>query len=92
MRYLNNNNSLDLEKKDLLPSKELSPWFNLLEEDYLAPNEYIIFGHWASLNGVTKREDIIALDTGCVWGRSLTAIRLEDRELFSTPALQRYQS
>lgn len=41
-------------KKDLLPSKELSPWFNLLEEDSLAPNEYIVFGHWASLNGQTN--------------------------------------
>ena len=52
----------------------------------------ILFGHWASLNGITKRKDIIALDTGCVWGRSLTAMRLEDCKLFSTPALQRYQT
>ena len=83
MRYLNNNNCLDLEKKDLLPSKELSPWFNLLEEDSLDPNEYIVFGHWASLNGQTNIKNIIGLDTGCVWGGSLTALRLEDMKIFS---------
>ena len=83
MRYLNNDNSLNLKKKDLLPSKELSPWFNLLEEDSLAPNEYIVFGHWASLNGQTNIKNIIGLDTGCVWGGSLTALRLEDMKIFS---------
>ena len=83
MRYLNNDNSLNLEKKDLMPSKELSPWFNLLEEDSLAPNEYIVFGHWASLNGQTNIKNIIGLDTGCVWGGSLTALRLEDMKIFS---------
>ena len=83
MRYLNNDNSLNLKKKDFLPSKELSPWFNLLEEDSLAPNEYIVFGHWASLNGQTNIKNIIGLDTGCVWGGSLTALRLEDMKIFS---------
>jgi bis(5'-nucleosyl)-tetraphosphatase (symmetrical) len=83
LSYLNNDSSLNLKKKDLLPSKELSPWFNLLEEDSLAPNEYIVFGHWASLNGQTNIKNIIGLDTGCVWGGSLTALRLEDMKIFS---------
>ena len=38
----------------------------------------IVFGHWAALNGVTNDERMLATDTGCVWGRGLTAIRLED--------------
>ena len=40
----------------------------------------IIFGHWAAL-GLLVREDVICLDSGCVWGRALSALRLEDRQL-----------
>ena len=83
MRYLNYDSSLDLKKKDLSPSKKLSPWFNLLEKNSLSSNEYIIFGHWASLMGKTNKKNIIGLDTGCVWGGSLTALRLEDMKIFS---------
>ena len=46
-------------------------------------SEYIVFGHWASLNGQTNIKNIIGLDTGCVWGGSLTALRLEDMKIFS---------
>lgn len=41
----------------------------------------VIFGHWASL-GLMLRPDVIGLDSGCVWGRELTAMRLEDRRVF----------
>lgn len=41
----------------------------------------VIFGHWASL-GLMLRSDVIGLDSGCVWGRELTAMRLEDRRVF----------
>ena len=40
----------------------------------------ILFGHWAAL-GLLVREDVICLDSGCVWGRSLSALRLADRRL-----------
>ena len=40
----------------------------------------VIFGHWAAL-GLLLREDVVCLDSGCVWGRSLSALRLEDRRL-----------
>ena len=36
----------------------------------------IAFGHWASL-GLINRPDLLALDTGCVWGRQLTAVRVD---------------
>jgi len=41
----------------------------------------VVFGHWSAL-GLVVRDNVIALDTGCLWGGPMTAIRLEDRKLF----------
>lgn len=41
----------------------------------------VIFGHWSAL-GLKVEPRVIALDTGCLWGGPMTAIRLEDRKLF----------
>ena len=41
----------------------------------------IICGHWSAL-GLHQRENLFALDTGCLWGGKLTALRLEDRQVF----------
>ena len=43
----------------------------------------IICGHWSAL-GLRLTPDLLALDTGCVWGGRLTAVRLEDRRVFQT--------
>lgn len=54
------------------------PWF-----EYPAQySEDIVFGHWASLEGITHRSKFHAVDTGCVWGRQLTALRLPDHHRF----------
>lgn len=45
----------------------------------------IVYGHWAALTGICDIPGHYALDTGCVYGRALTALRLEDRQLFSVP-------
>ncbi|MNO02818.1 Bis(5'-nucleosyl)-tetraphosphatase, symmetrical [compost metagenome] len=45
----------------------------------------LVFGHWAALMGATGKADIKALDTGCVWGNSLTLWRYEDDALIATP-------
>ena len=82
MRYLDKKGSLMLDKKDLKSQKNYIPWFKQTI-DNLDDNEYIIFGHWAALNGKTKLNNIIGLDTGCVWGKKLTAIRLEDKKIIS---------
>lgn len=44
----------------------------------------VIFGHWSAL-GLKVEPRVIALDTGCLWGGPMTAIRLEDRQLFQVP-------
>jgi len=43
----------------------------------------ILFGHWAALEGESNHDHVFALDTGCVWGRKLTMMRLEDHQIFS---------
>jgi bis(5'-nucleosyl)-tetraphosphatase (symmetrical) len=57
------------------------PWFKL--PDRAHKNLPIVFGHWAALAGKTDEPDCYALDTGCVWGKCLTAMRLEDKKYFS---------
>ena len=47
----------------------------------------VYFGHWAALDGHTGNTRLIGLDTGCVWGRKLTAVRLDDGRLFQIAAL-----
>ena len=55
------------------------PWFDI--EDRASRDTPVLFGHWAAL-GLTLRSDVLGLDSGCVWGRRLTAVRLEDRRVF----------
>ncbi len=45
----------------------------------------VIFGHWAAL-GLKVGGGVAGLDTGCAWGRELTALRLDDGRLFQEPA------
>lgn len=57
----------------------LMPWFDVPGRN--SRDTTIICGHWSAL-GLKMREDLIALDTGCLWRGSLTALRLEDRRVF----------
>lgn len=55
------------------------PWFDVPQR--ASSKATVVFGHWSAL-GLINRPNVIALDTGCLWGGNLTAIRLEDRKLF----------
>ena len=57
------------------------PWFKL-KISALTREDRLIFGHWAALNGKTNKQNIIGLDTGCVWGNKLTFLRLEDNKKY----------
>lgn len=77
MRYLTPQGALNFKQKTA-PRKHkhetLIPWYQYPQrnnKDYC-----ILFGHWASL-GYYQDNNVIALDTGCVWGGRLTAIRLD---------------
>jgi bis(5'-nucleosyl)-tetraphosphatase (symmetrical) len=57
------------------------PWYKL--SPLAAKETKIIFGHWAALNGLCDSNDVLAIDTGCVWGNQLTAVCLETNQHFS---------
>jgi len=61
-------------------------WFDFYRAK--APRFPVVFGHWAAINGECDVEDMYALDTGCVWGNRLTALRLDDRERFSVNSVE----
>jgi bis(5'-nucleosyl)-tetraphosphatase (symmetrical) len=50
------------------------PWFDVPGRQ--TANVTVAFGHWSTLGGL-KRPDLLALDTGCVWGGHLSAVRLD---------------
>lgn len=62
------------------------PWFAWHPEaDGSSSHPFVVFGHWAAL-GFNYDRGHFGLDTGCVWGGRLTALRLEDHQTISVPA------
>lgn len=60
-------------------------WYELYKGKKL-----VVFGHWAA-RGLIVRDNAIGLDTGCVWGRELSALILPERKVVSVPAQKIYQ-
>ena len=56
------------------------PWFDV--PDRQTADITVAFGHWSTL-GWRGHGDVLSLDTGCVWGNCLTAMRLSDQQRFS---------
>ena len=70
------------------PSKapaDVTPWFAMPERAWATHT--VVFGHWAAL-GLDIGAHHVALDTGCVWGKSLTAYRLDDKMVFQAKAVE----
>ena len=61
------------------------PWFDVPGACWT--DHTVIFGHWASL-GLKVHERYISLDSGCVWGGKLSAVRLDDREVFQVDSVE----
>lgn len=60
------------------------PWFS--HPARVRYSGTVVFGHWAAL-GHRVGPDWISLDSGCVWGGALTAMRWEDRAVFRQAAI-----
>ena len=82
MRFCTADGTLDLVTKRGPQAEhgDYKPWFTFPNRK--TKNDKIIFGHWAALEGRADTENVYALDTGCVWGGYLTAMRLSDEEFF----------
>jgi bis(5'-nucleosyl)-tetraphosphatase (symmetrical) len=61
------------------------PWFDA--PNRASADHTVICGHWSAL-GYRDMPGLVTLDTGCLWGGSLTAFRLEDRRVFRLPSPQ----
>ena len=82
MRFVNDAGELDLGSKGEpdQPPAGFMPWFE--HPQRRERDVRVLFGHWAALEGRTGTAGVEALDTGCVWGGCLTALRLEDGRRF----------
>lgn len=76
LRYCEPDGSLALKEKGPPGSQRAGrvPWFE--HPDRASRNQRIVFGHWSTL-GYWARDNVWALDTGCLWGGSLTLLRLD---------------
>ena len=63
------------------------PWFSIPGRK--SADTTLITGHWAAL-GLHIEPNLLAIDSGCVWGGQLTAVRLEDRTVFQVDGPARH--
>ena len=84
MRFCTADGVMDFHSKGETSSAPpgYSPWFDV--PGRASAGAGIVCGHWSAL-GLKLRPDLVAIDTGCVWGGSLTAVRLDDRKVFQVP-------
>lgn len=79
MRFCTPKGQMDFKSKSRAAPPGYVPWFELRDDP-----ETLVCGHWSAL-GLKTTPKLAALDSGCVWGGKLTAMRLEDRALFQVP-------
>lgn len=91
MRMVDAEGALDLDYKGELPDApvDLAAWFDYPTR--ALAGQRIVFGHWSAL-GLMKKNDVTALDTGCIWGGALTALCLDNGRVTQVPARCAYQT
>jgi bis(5'-nucleosyl)-tetraphosphatase (symmetrical) len=84
MRFCDREGRLELQAKGSVKNipKGFRPWFEHLHRDW--EGWTIVFGHWSML-GLYRNDRVLCLDSGCVWGGSLSALVIDDqhREIIS---------
>ncbi len=77
LRFVDTAGQMDFKTKDGAEGAPAGylPWFDVA--DRRTGGVPIAFGHWSTL-GLLQRPDLLALDTGCVWGGRLSAARVEN--------------
>ena len=93
LRYCTSSGQLAFQEKGPPGSqaKNIHPWFAIPSRKTIYKK--IIFGHWSTVTLGNIKDfteyNVFPLDTGCVWGGTLSAIRLEDEKKFSVPSRQK---
>lgn len=77
MRFSTLANDIEVRTKGADAPEGFQPWFDLRQD---AVEPFVVCGHWSTL-GLKLSPRVAAIDTGCVWGGALTALRLEDRAI-----------
>jgi bis(5'-nucleosyl)-tetraphosphatase (symmetrical) len=81
LRFCSMDGVMDFKLKESAkadPASGLMPWFEV--PGRRTRDVTVVFGHWSAL-GLMLKPNLIALDTGCVWGGYLSAVCLDDRSL-----------
>jgi bis(5'-nucleosyl)-tetraphosphatase (symmetrical) len=71
---------MDLEAGGTEPPQGYLRWYETRKKE----RQTLIFGHWSQL-GLVFAPGLAGLDSGCIWGGRLSALRLDDRMLFQLP-------
>jgi bis(5'-nucleosyl)-tetraphosphatase (symmetrical) len=79
LRFCSAQGKMELKAKGKTPPPGYAPWFEFRND-----RQAIVCGHWSAL-GLKLNGKLAALDSACVWGGKLSALRLEDRALFQVP-------
>lgn len=79
LRFCTAEGKMDFKAKGTVAPPGYASWFEFRKD-----TEAIVCGHWSAL-GLKLTDKLAALDSGCVWGGKLTALRLEDRAVFEVP-------
>ena len=87
MRYLTDEGAMEFraEGNKAPPARgpaNCRPWFDA--DGRKTRKLTVVCGHWSGL-GFVDRPDLLAIDTGCLWGGALTAVRLDDKRIFKLP-------
>lgn len=76
------------EQEELLPRAPFAPWFDWYDAARHGARR-VVFGHWSML-GLVRTPHVIGLDTGCVWGRELSAWIAEEDRIVQVRAARAY--
>jgi bis(5'-nucleosyl)-tetraphosphatase (symmetrical) len=80
MRFCTADGRMDFHAKGNAAPAGYQAWFDLRPKE----SETLVCGHWSAM-GLKLETRLAALDSGCVWGGQLTALRLEDRKIYEVP-------
>lgn len=87
IRFCTADGTMEFATKEgsVAPESGYMPWFDVPGRK--TAGTPIVFGHWSTL-GLLQRPNLLGIDTGCVWGGKLTAVRLEDHAIFQVDCPQ----